>query len=1292
MGNPGVVDKCLTDLLIEQVVTRPDDIAVRHGSDTLTYRELVADSLDLARRLRDLGVSRDGRVGVLVDPSLDLMIGAWGVLFAGGTYLPLSPDYPDERLRYMLEDAEVTVAFCQESLRERLEEIAPSAMTIITWEDVAAFRKESSDETRSTPLPHPDPQSLAYVIYTSGSTGKPKGVMIEHHSIVHQMNWLRQTYRLDSAQVVLQKTPMSFDAAQWEILAPACGSTVVFGAPGIHRDPDLMIRTVVHEKITTVQCVPTLLQALVDTDELHRCTSLTHIFSGGEALSRSLARQCAEILPDCALVNVYGPTECTINTSAHTVDPAALGDGSRSVPIGTPVDGLRHYVLDEHRRPLGPGGTGELYISGVQLARGYLHRPDLTADRFVANPFGDPAPHDRLYRTGDLASWNPDGTLQFAGRTDSQVKLRGFRIELDEIRLAIEAHDWVKNAAVLVRDDPHTGFQTLVACIELSARQAALMDQGNHDAHHLSKESKLQVRAQLSSPGVRDAEELSSWTAVALPGAAATPRQRRRAFARKTYRFYEGGPVGSQDLLAALGRRVEGAAPRAPEEITRAELGELLRDFGPFLSRERLLPKYAYASPGSLYATQLHLEIRGVDGLRPGRYYYHPLRHELYLTQEAGTGEAADTAPGVRLHFIGRRRAIEPVYRNNIREVLEIEAGHMVGLFDELLPAYGLAVGDALDEPRERERLRCAPDDYYLGSFALAPWDPEPDHRERDAADVYVQFHPGGGADLPPGQYLYQDGRLERLSDELVLKRHVIAINQAVYERASFGITLVSRAGQERRGYLGLGRRLQHLMLNTGNLGFMSSGYSSRTGNDLPSARRMGGILRSAGRPVGPSYFFVGGRVTDEQLAHEGMNEDVVHMKGPAELIKEDLAALLPDFMLPNRILVMDRLPQTPNGKSDTQALAAHADRTAACGDRRVVPPRTRTESRICDLWKAALKRDVVSVLDDFFACGGNSLVAVALVNRINRAFGCSLPLQVIFEAPTVERLAERVDAPDTAASSRLITLSPGGCAPPVFCWPGLGGYPMNLRLLAARTAGDRPFHGVQAYGVNSGESPFPSVEEMARADIELLRHVQPDGPYTLWGYSFGARVAFEAARQLEQSGARVDQLFLLAPGSPHLPGRDARDRAAADFTDPAFVTTLFSVFGATTRGPLLDACLRAAHDQESFTAFVIRRFPQLDAELIRRVTAVVCLTYPFTYDLTVPGQLPVQAPVTVFKARGDAPSFIERTPVHGSAAPALVLLDADHYGVLKDPGVDELAKAIHRETTRQTRNRTCPT
>ncbi|MFH0172695.1 amino acid adenylation domain-containing protein [Streptomyces cacaoi] len=1287
---------CLPDLLNSQALARPGDIAVVHEGESLTFRELADQADDVARYLHHLGVGADAGVGLFVEPSLDLMIGVWGILRSGGAYLPLAPDYPAERIRHIAQDARIGVVLTQEFLRDRLAEFLAADTVVITLDDVVEFTKGRSDADPAELPDGPRPADLAYVIYTSGSTGRPKGVTIEHRSIAHQMRWLTDSFALDAGKTVLQKTPISFDAAQWEILAPACGSRVVVGSGGIHRDPTRLIEAVTRHSVTTLQGVPTLLQALLDTDELDRCTSLTHLFSGGETLSRSLAGQLTRALPGADLVNLYGPTECTINTSAYTVDPGALDGGPDALPIGVPVTGLRYHILDAEGRPVAVGETGELHISGVQLARGYLHRPELTADRFLPNPNPNPYAyepgHDRLYRTGDLAYWNPDGTAQFAGRADNQVKLRGFRIELDEVRLAIEAHDWVRNAAVLLRSDPRTGAQNLVACIELSPREAALMDQDEHGEHHVSKSSKLQVKAQLSNPGVRDAADLSGRPTVRLPGATARPEQRRRAFARKTYRFYEGERLEAADVLAALGRCTEGVGSRRPEELTLPELGDILRNFGQHLSPERLLPKYAYASPGSLYATQLYLELAGVAGLPTGCYYYHPVNHELVLVHREESAETAGTADatGARVHFIGRRSAIEPVYKKNIQEVLEIEAGHMAGLFDEVLPAHGLALAEAPHDSAPTRLLGCAEDDYHLGSFALVPWTAaHAQPRAHDSLDIHVQFHPGSEAGLPGGQYRYLDGRLHRISDELVLKRHVIAINQAVYERSGFGITLVSRAaerGRERHSYLDLGRGLQHLMMNTSGLGFMSAGYSSRAGDDLPAARRMTAILREAGQRTGPSYFFVGGPVSQDQLRHEGMHEDQVHMKGPAELIREDLAASLPAFMLPGRILVLPELPHTPNGKLDTKALDEHVDE-AASGARLVVEPRNKVEARLCGLWKSAMQRDSLSVHDDFFQLGGNSVIAVALVKRINEAFGLSLPLQLLFEATTVAKLAEAVAARTAVAASRLAPLRAGGSEPPVFCWPGLGGFTMNLRLLAARAPGERPVYGVQSHGINRGETPFPSIEEMAAADVAALRRVQPAGPYTLWGYSFGARVAFETAWQLERSGERVERLFLLAPGLPRVPGApeaasaEAPAEALADFADPVFTTVLFSVFAGTVSGPVLEECLRETTDAESFARFVDRRFPQLDPDLVRRVVAVVCRTYGFTYDHVDPAARRVSAPVTVFRARGDEPSFIERVPGRTAAPPTVVQLEADHYGALRDPGVDELVKALRRAT-----------
>ncbi|MER7756283.1 amino acid adenylation domain-containing protein [Kitasatospora sp. NPDC097643] len=1287
------VGVALTGLLDRQVRTHPASPAVLGESRNLTFLELAADARRLAAELRRRGAGPDGCVGLFVEPSVELVAGAWGVLYAGAGYLPLSPEYPEDRLRYMIEDSGTRVVVTQQHLRERLTALAPPGTAVVTFEDApvgdvpaegAPVRGASAEDRPEAPADDgPKPASLAYVIYTSGSTGRPKGVMIEHRAVVSQLRWMLTEGHLDPDVTVLQKTPMSFDAAQWEILAPAVGARVVAGSPGLYRDPEALVATVRRYGVTALQCVPTLLQALLDTEGFTDCTSLTRLFSGGEALSLRLARSLGGALPQASLVNLYGPTECTINATAHLVDPAVIGDGAGAVPIGRPVDNTQCFILDEERAPVGLGAVGELFIGGVQLARGYLHRPELTEERFVPSPF---APTERLYRTGDLAHWNADGTIQFAGRVDNQVKLRGYRVELDEIARAIEEHTWVRRAAAVVAADDRTGHQNLVACVELNPREAALMDQGNHGGHHQSKASRLQVKAQLSDPGLRDADDLTGRERVELPGRRESETQRRETFARKTYRFYDGGPVTRDDLTALLAPRPAAPFGRDLALLTFPELGRILRWFGQFHSEERLLPKYAYASPGALYATQLYLETGGLDGLAAGLYYYHPVEHALVRI-----GPAEERAEAyLTLHFSGRTAAIAPVYSNNIQEVLEFETGHMLGVFEEVLPEYGLDVRPLGFHPAVKERLDVAEEDHYLGSFVIGRNAGRP---HADPTELYVQAHGDRVDGLPAGLYRYVDGELAPVSAEVVESRHVIAINQAVYARASFGITAVSRAGAvagagpaggEWLEYIVLGTKLHHLQRNGLGLGFMSSGYSSKSGHPLPAARRFDAILAAHGLATGPSYFFLGGRVSEEQIHSEGMHEDTVHMKGPAEIIKDELANLLPDYMLPNRVLVLDSLPLTANGKVDLKALAASdAVRTAEVRSEYVAPS-TRHERWLAEAWGQALKYEDVSVADEFFAVGGNSLVAVALVNRINREFGIALPLQVVFERPKLADLAARIERAETGdggvaePGSRLVPLHPGAGERPVFCWPGLGGYPMNLRLLGREAADGRAFYGIQAHGINPGETPYPTIREMAAADVAELRRIQPEGPYTLWGYSFGARVAFEAAWQLEQAGQQVENLLLICPGNPEVRQADGRRWGReASYANPAYVTILFSVFAGAISGPELERCLIETADEDDFVASIHRLLPQLDEELIRRITRIVGETYEFEYSFRELAERRLDAPVTVFKAAGDDYSFIEGRTGYSAAPPTTVDLAGDHYGVLKEHGVGELVAAI---------------
>ncbi|MDJ0380044.1 amino acid adenylation domain-containing protein [Streptomyces sp. G-G2] len=1278
----------LSELLAEQVRARPEEVAAICGDLGLTYRELGSAADRLGRRLRRLGAGVDTPVGLYAEPSLDLMTGVWGILASGGAYLPLSPDYPEDRLRYMIEDSALGVIVTQRHLASKVRELAPAGVTVVTL----------GDDIPASPQDHPaaGPADLAYVIYTSGSTGRPKGVLIEQHSIVSQLGWLVDQGHLGPGTTVLQKTPMSFDAAQWEILAPAAGGRVVMGAPGCYRDPEDLIDTIVRHGVTTLQCVPTLLQALLDTERLASCTSLHRVFSGGEALTVKLARAFAAQLPGACLVNLYGPTECTINATAHTVDLAALAgeEASAIVSIGVPVADTGCFILDEELRPVGPGTKGELYIGGVQLARGYLNLPEQTKERFVDS---NTLPGERLYRTGDLASWNEDGTIRFRGRADTQVKLRGYRVELEEITSAIEEHTWVRRAAALVADDPRTGFQQLFALVELNPREAALMDQGAHGAHHQSKASKLQVKAQLSNPGLRPAKELADRPVSVLPGQQASGHQRREVFARKTYRFYEGGKVTRADLRELLGpRAARSRRPASARDLTYAQLGSLLRWFGPFGSGERLLPKYAYASPGALYAVQMYLETgSGVAGLAAGIHYFHPVDHTLVRIGDSPPAASGPLSPGaLRVHFLGRRQAIEPVYSTNIEEVLEFETGHMLGVFEEVLPEYGLTLRPAPHGGAAvKAALDVADEDHFVGTFEVVPDDRPADP---DPVELFVQAHPGRVLDLPGGLYRLDGEDFTLVAAEAVEKRHVIAINQGVYEAASFGVSAVSRVGDERLAYLSLGRTLHRLQRNALRIGLMSSGYSSRSGHPLPTAERIDAVLAEAGIPSGPSYFFLGGKVSEEQVACTGMREDSVHMRGPTEMIRDDLARLLPDYMIPNQVLVLDALPLTANGKIDYSALAAREELTApARGSGVHVPPGTRTERLLAGAWGKALKyRDVanVSMTDSFFASGGNSLIAMTLTRWINREFGIALPMQTLFGHPRLADLADRIADADPEPASRLVLLHDSGPAegpytrgpvPPVYCWPGLGGYPMNLRLLAREAATGGPFYGVQAAGINAGETPFATIGEMAAADVAEIRRLQPDGPYTLWGYSFGARVAFESAWQLEQAGQRVSDLLLICPGNPRV--RDARglpyDRESS-YRNPGYVTILYSVFaGSVAAGPDLAACLAAARDEDSLVGFVTGRFPELDPDTVRRITRIVRETYEFDYTFHEMTERCLRAPVTIVRAAGDDYSFIEGRSGYSATPPVVIDLAADHYQALRPEGIEALVAAVRTRT-----------
>jgi amino acid adenylation domain-containing protein len=446
---------CVHELFEEQVARTPASVALEFKNEELTYTELNRRTNQIAHYLKNIGVGPEVLVGICVERSLQMVVGLLGVLKAGGAYVPLDPAYPAERLKYMMQNAGINVLLTQQEILSQLPETTGTKIVVLDeqWQQIAF-------ESDRNPAVTSEPDNLAYLIYTSGSTGMPKGVAISHRALSNHMQWMQQEFNFCSTDRILQKTPMSFDASVWEFYAPLLnGGQLVMLEPGAHRDSVELSKKIVEGGITVVQMVPTLMNAVIAAGGLRaKAGQLRLAACGGEELRADLAEQIWEEIPGVEVVNLYGPTEATIDASYWR---GRSWQKPGSLPIGKPINNLNLYVLNQHMQPVPMEVTGEIYIGGTGLARGYWQRPDLTAERFVPNPLSA-EDGERLYRTGDLARWSRDGDLQFVGRKDHQVKVRGYRIELGEIEATLLEHGPVQEAVAIVREDA-LGDKRLVA-------------------------------------------------------------------------------------------------------------------------------------------------------------------------------------------------------------------------------------------------------------------------------------------------------------------------------------------------------------------------------------------------------------------------------------------------------------------------------------------------------------------------------------------------------------------------------------------------------------------------------------------------------------------------------------------------------------------------------------------------------------------------------------------------------------------------------------------------------------
>jgi surfactin family lipopeptide synthetase C len=466
-----VNDKCIHELIESQVERTPENVAVVFKNEQLTYRELNTRANQLAHRLQTLGVEPDVLVGICVERSWEMLVGILGILKAGGAYVPIDPMYPNQRLSYMLEDSQVSIILTQERLVKNLPDMGAQVLCLDTlWDAIAQEGDENPKSEVKT-------DNLAYLIYTSGSTGQPKGVQVTHQNLVHSTT-ARIGYYEQPVTGFLLTSPFAFDSSVAVIFWTLCQGGFVSVLP---ENGQLDIKQIIEamptaasyaqQQISHLLCLPSLYKLILEQAKSQQLLSLKTVIVAGESCPKELVKQHRELFPQTHLFNEYGPTEATVWSSVYNCQNHDLNN---SVPIGRPIANTQIYLLDSHLQPVPIGVSGEIYIGGFGVAKGYLNRPELTAQKFIPNPFSD-EPNARLYKTGDLGRYLPDGNIEFLGRLDQQVKIRGYRIELPEIEAVLNQHSAVQEAIVVAQEDMDT-HRRLIAYIVPQKEQLPTVD------------------------------------------------------------------------------------------------------------------------------------------------------------------------------------------------------------------------------------------------------------------------------------------------------------------------------------------------------------------------------------------------------------------------------------------------------------------------------------------------------------------------------------------------------------------------------------------------------------------------------------------------------------------------------------------------------------------------------------------------------------------------------------------------------------------------------------------------
>lgn len=1123
--------ECIHRLFEAEAARAPDAVAVVFEGEQLTYWELNQRANQLAHRLEALGVGPEVLVAVCLERSPEMVVGLLAILKSGGAYVPLDPAYPNERLAFMLHDARAPVLLTQKNWADEPPNFSFSTdnRTVLyldtEWDAIA-------QESAENPLSEVTAENLAYVMYTSGSTGQPKGICVPHRAITRLV--LNPNYvALEPSDRIAQGSNCSFDAATFEIWAALLnGARLV----GIAKDVALSPRDLaaqIQKQGITVLFLTTALFNQIAAAAPQAFTGLRHLLFGGEAVDPVWVREALKHPPK-RLLHVYGPTENTTFTSWHLVEN--VPEDAETVPIGAPISNTRIYLLDACLEPVPVGVAGELHIGGDGLARCYLNRPELTAEKFIPNPFSaDPAA--RLYKTGDLARYRANGEIEFVGRIDHQIKIRGFRVEPGEIEAVLAQHPALRDAAVVARDDI-AGDKRLVAYVleDPQYRGSAEQIEEGH-AEHVTQWQTLydDIYGQdspASDPTFNIAGWNSSYTSRPIPA-----EEMREWVDETTQRILSLQPSRVLEIGCGTGLLLFRIAPRCARYVA--------TDFSPVALRalERQSAERGFSS-----VTLLERMADDFEGIEAAAFdavilnsvvQYFPSVEYLMRVLE---GAVNAVAPGGFI-FLG-----------DIRNLSLLEAFH-ASVEEHQAPA-----SLRREQLRQRVDKRVAEEDELVlepGFFAALK------RHFPNITDVRVQPKRGlchnelnkfrydvvlrvGGDVAGAVDVRWLDWRKEKLTLSDVRRLlvetepEIFALTGVPNGRITADAEIAGWLKREGPATVGeLRERLQKM-----SEGGVDPAALWALSDDLPYAIDIRHGDLSAAYEVVFSRRNGAAAAADSRSAVSFSQEETdrkpwrAYANNPLQArlarslalrLRRFLEEKLPDYMVPAAFVTLEAIPLTPNGKVDRNALPP-PDITRPELDEPFVAPRNPIEEALAAIWRELLGLERVGIDDSFFDLGGHSLLAVQMMHRVERTCGAKIPLTTLLAGPTIRHLAEALAEQRGAdSSSLLVKIQAGGAKLPLFFLQGdlaAGGF-YCLRL--ARALGEeQPFYALAPHEFNEPSAP-PTIETMAADYIEKMRAVQPEGPYLLGGYCNGGVVAYEMARQLERRGCRVNLVLLIA-------------------------------------------------------------------------------------------------------------------------------------------------------------------